>query len=75
MKDDDQAWQRRHAIHVVSQLPDDPQDALAVLRFAVEVVERFLVAPQVALARPLSFVAAARSRSLSETGSPPSSPS
>lgn len=72
---EEQAWQRRHAIHVVSQLPDDPEDALAVLRFAIEVVERFLVAPQEPLARPLSLVCARRSLSLSETGKPPSSPS
>jgi hypothetical protein len=71
----DQAWQRRHAIHVVSQLPDDPEDALAVLRFATVIVERFLMAPQEPLARPLSLVSAARSLSLKETDNPLSSPS
>lgn len=67
-------WQRRHAIHIVSELPEDPQDALAVLRLAVEVVERFLI-PQDRPAPALSLVAASRSLSLKETGKPVSSPS
>lgn len=70
-------WQRRHAIHIVSELPDDPADALAVLRFATEVVERFLL-PQEPVPRPapvLSLVAASLSLALNETGSPASSPS
>lgn len=68
------AWQRRHAIHIVAELPDDPQDALAVLQLAIEVVERFL-APQARSAPALSLVSSSRSLSLSETGKPPSSPS
>lgn len=67
-------WQRRHAIHIVSELPDDPDDALMVLRLAIEVVERFL-APQERPAPALTLVSASRSASLSETGKPPSSPS
>lgn len=67
-------WQRRHAIHIVSELPDDPQDALAVLRLAIEVVERFLM-PQERPAAPLTLVTASRSRSLNDTGNPSSSPS
>lgn len=72
------AWHRRHAIHIASQLPEDPEDALAVLRLSMELVEKFLIAPQAPLDRPvaaLSVVAASRSRSRNETGSPPSSPS
>lgn len=67
-------WHRRHAIHIVSELPEEPQDAIAVLRLAIEVVERFLV-PQDRSVPALSLVAAARSLSLKETGKPPSSPS
>lgn len=67
-------WQRRHAIHIVSELPEDPEDALAVLRLAMDVVERFLV-PQERPAPVLSIVAASRSLSLNETGIPSSSPS
>lgn len=32
-------WVRRHALHLASQLPDDPEDALAVLAYARELVE------------------------------------
>ena len=67
-------WHRRHAIHIVSELPEEPQDALAVLRLAIEVVERFLV-PQDRSVPALSLVAASRGLSLKETGKPPSSPS
>jgi len=31
------AWHRRHAIHIASQLPEDPEDALAVLRAALKI--------------------------------------
>ena len=71
-------WHRRHAVHLASQLPEDPEDALAVLALTVELVERFLAVPQTATERPaaaLSFVAASRSRSRNPTGSPVSSPS
>lgn len=69
-------WHRRHAIHIVSELPEDTQDALTVLRLAIEVVERFLAPSQERPEVPLlSVVAASRSRSLNETGNPPSSPS
>lgn len=71
-----QGWQRRHAIHIVSELPEDPQDALMVLHLAIEVVEQFLL-PQdrLAAAPVLTLVAASRSRSRSDTGNPSSSPS
>ncbi|MCP1758041.1 hypothetical protein [Bradyrhizobium elkanii] len=37
-----QPWHRRHVIHVVSELPDDAEDALIVLRLATELVTDFL---------------------------------
>lgn len=37
-----EAWHRRHAIQIVSQLPESTEDALAVLRCAQELVEGFL---------------------------------
>jgi hypothetical protein len=36
------SWQRRHALHLASQLPDDPAEALIVLSFAKQIVENFL---------------------------------
>lgn len=45
-------WHRRHAVHLASQLPEDPEDALAVLALTVELVERFLAVPQTATERP-----------------------
>jgi hypothetical protein len=72
-------WHRRHAIHIVSELPDNTADALKVLALAKEVVERFLEPPHEVLqetrAPALSLVKAARNLSLSDTGKPPSSPS
>lgn len=35
-------WQHRHAIQIVSQLPDDEKDALAVLECAKYLVQHFL---------------------------------
>lgn len=35
-------WHRRHAVHVVSELPDDTDDALIVLKLAGELVADFL---------------------------------
>lgn len=76
---EDNGWRRRHALHVVTQLPDNTDDALEVLRLAREVVERFLVeptqAPLVRAAPTLAVVCASRSRFLSDTDSPLSSPS
>jgi hypothetical protein len=71
-----EAWHRRHAIHIVSELPDDYQDAIAVLRLAIEVVEKFLIPDVPQPAREAVFLlSAARKRSLKETGKPASSPS
>lgn len=36
------ASHRRHAIQIVAALPDSTEDALAVLAFAKELVEKFL---------------------------------
>lgn len=38
----DDAWRRRQAIQIASQLPEDSQDALAILSYARELVEGFL---------------------------------
>ncbi len=38
----EQAWLKRQAMALVSTLPDDPQDAKAILRLANELVERFI---------------------------------
>lgn len=35
-------WRRRHAIQIVAQLPDNYEDALAVLKYAEELVRGFL---------------------------------
>jgi hypothetical protein len=36
------AWQRRHAIQIVAQLPEKSEDALMVLELAKELVQGFL---------------------------------
>lgn len=36
-------WRRRHAIQIAAQLPEDPNDALAVLDYARQLVEGFLL--------------------------------
>lgn len=38
----DEAWMRRHALHIVAQLPDDAEDASRVLDYARELLETFL---------------------------------
>ncbi len=35
-------WRRRHAIQIAAQLPENPDDALAVLDYARQLVEGFL---------------------------------
>lgn len=37
-----ESWQRRHAVQIVAQLPEDAKDALRVLELARELVETFL---------------------------------
>ena len=39
-------WHRRHAVMLASQLPENPEDALAVLRLATELVTDFLADPE-----------------------------
>lgn len=44
-----QGWRKRHAIQIVAQLPENPEDALAVLNYARDLVVDFLaveVAPR-----------------------------
>ena len=38
----DEAWKRRHALQLAAQLPDDPADALDVLRYTRQLVEDYL---------------------------------
>ena len=38
----DQAWKRRHALQLAAQLPEDPADALDVLRYTRQLVEEYL---------------------------------
>lgn len=38
-------WQRRHAVQIVSALPDDTTDALLVLALARELIIGFLADP------------------------------
>ena len=40
------AWHRRHAIQIVSALPESTEDALLVLDLAKQLVEGFLADPQ-----------------------------
>lgn len=36
-------WRRRHALQIVTQLPENHDDAIAVLELARELVDGFLV--------------------------------
>jgi hypothetical protein len=38
----EQAWHRRHAVMIAAQLPEDHNDALAVLCAAIDLVQGFL---------------------------------
>jgi hypothetical protein len=42
----EQNWHRRHAVMLASQLPEETEDALAVLRLATELVTGFLAADE-----------------------------
>lgn len=37
-----EAWLKRQALNIVAQLPEEPEDALAVLAYAVELVSGFM---------------------------------
>jgi hypothetical protein len=41
-------WLRRQAVQIAAQLPDGRDDALAILRYASELVSRFLEAEPLA---------------------------
>ena len=43
---DDKGWMRRHAIQIAAQLPEDPNEALAVLELAKQLVRGFLMEGQ-----------------------------
>lgn len=49
-----EGWKKRQAIHIASQLPENTEDALAVLRYAMELVTEYLSedSPQAALGSP-----------------------
>jgi hypothetical protein len=38
-------WKRRLALEIASQLPERREDAIAVLKMAQEVLDRFLIVP------------------------------
>lgn len=40
---EDVRWRRRRALEVVSQLPEDPSDALFVLELARSLIENWLI--------------------------------
>lgn len=49
------AWLKRQAINVVAQLPDDPADAIAVLKHAERLVRTYLapdLPPELTITRP-----------------------
>jgi hypothetical protein len=72
------AWQRRHAIQIVAQLPEKTDDALAVLEFAKELVEGFLAGPgyrlRVVASGEVMAFSAASSSALSVPGNPSALP-
>jgi hypothetical protein len=54
-----EAWHRRHAIQIAAALPETREDALIVLEFARELVERFWPLRGVQEARPVESASAA----------------
>ena len=42
MRNNHNNWHRRHALQIATQLPEDTGDALLVLDFARQLVEKFL---------------------------------
>lgn len=40
------SWHRRHAVQIAAALPDDPEEALLVLRLAEHLVRTFLAKPE-----------------------------
>lgn len=50
-----EVWLRRQAVQIAAQLPENPDEAVAVLELARKLVEGFLM-PQPALDRPAAVV-------------------
>ncbi|MCK1479707.1 hypothetical protein IVB27_34470 [Bradyrhizobium sp. 197] len=48
-------WHRRHAVMLASQLPEETEDALTVLRLATQLVTGFLAVPDEAPKAPPVF--------------------
>ena len=73
------AWLRRHAVMIASQLPEDPNDAERVLELALELVNGFMrphAGPEMAQDRVLAFrgLPASPNRSASSSVNPTGSP-
>lgn len=65
----DTGWQRRVAIQIAAQLPENADDALMVLHLAVELVETFLKKDQPRMPAELIDFSAASSSPCSANGS------
>lgn len=59
--DTSKLWHKRVAMQIVTQLPEDPREALTVLAYAKELVENFLGAQEPSADRVVSFPPAASS--------------
>ncbi|SFH82101.1 hypothetical protein [Bradyrhizobium sp. cf659] len=53
----EELWHRRHAVQIVSALPEDPEDALAVLRLAMQLVTGFLAGSEAPKPAPVIVLA------------------
>ena len=42
MRNHKPSWLKRHAIQIAAQLPENPKDAVAVLEYVKEIVDKFL---------------------------------
>jgi hypothetical protein len=52
----EQPWHRRHALMIAAQLPEDHNDALAVLCAAVDLVQGFLAGEPEPVRKPTATV-------------------
>lgn len=61
---DDHNWRRRHAIQIAAQLPENVEDALAVLELAKQLVQDFLCEgqPRLSSTPVIAFPASTSSR-------------
>jgi hypothetical protein len=77
--DDDARWLRRLAVQLVAQLPEEREEAIAVLRYAEDLLKNFVdredqkAAPKLALVHALSE-AGGKSLDANRKGSPDASP-